>query len=215
MINFGAAWIWPVSICFLSGGLSSVGPVHLMMHRTFFHAAVWESGLSSAWLREAGVRHTNFHCFSKDMPSTCGRSGNKKVLSDSVLHPHKHSLSIQIALDERYIKAYFWLLLSEVVLNLLGGCKQWDMIQVSKSPSSYSLSSSLTLVGFRGKPFLEVMSSIPISRFWFLNVFLLFSNKTVPVSTLTLKICKLAEDTKGIMSQQLLFTLATLYKRWY
>lgn len=175
MINFRAAWIWSVSICFLSGGLSMVGPLHLMMHRTFFHAALWVSGPSSAWLREAGVRHTNSLCFSKDTPRTCGRSGNK-VLSDSVLHPHKHSLSIQIALDERYIKAYFWLLLLEVVLNLLGKCKQWDMIQVSKSPSSYFLSSSLILVEFTGKPFLEVMPSIPISRFWLLNTFLLFSN---------------------------------------
>lgn len=186
-----------------------------MMHRTFFHAAVWESVLSSAWLKEAWVRHTNSHCFSKDTPRTCGRNGNKKVLSGSVLHLHKHGLSIQIALDERYIKAYFRLQLSEIVLNLLGECKQWDMIQVSKSPSSYSLSSSLTLVGFTGKPFLEVMSSIPISRFWILNAFLLFSNKTLPVSTLTLKICKLAKDTKRIMNQQLLFTLATLYKCWY
>lgn len=73
-----------------------MGPVHLMMHRTFFHAAMWEKGLSSAWLGEAGVGYTNSHCFSKDMPRTCGRSGNK-VLSDSVLHLHKHSLSIQIA----------------------------------------------------------------------------------------------------------------------
>lgn len=186
-----------------------------MMHRTFFHAAVWESVLSSAWLREAWVRHTNSYCFSKDTPRTCGRNGNKKVLSGSVLHLHKHSLSIQIALDERYIKAYFQLQLSEIVLNLLGECKQWDMIQVSKSPSSYSLSFSLTLVGFTGKPFLEVMSSIPISRFWILNAFLLFSNKTLPVSTLTLKICKLAKDTKRIMNHQLLFTLATLYKCWY
>lgn len=96
-----------------------VGPVHLMMHRIFFHASVWESGLS-AWLREARVRRTNAHCFSKDTPRTCVRSGNKKVLSGSVLHSHKHSLSVQIALDERYIKAYFWLLLSEVLLNLLG-----------------------------------------------------------------------------------------------
>lgn len=166
-------------------------------------------------LREAGVRHTNSHCFSKDTPRTCCRSGNKKVLSDSVLHLHKHSLSIQIALDERYIKAYFWLLLSEVVLNLLGESKQWDMIQLSKSPSSYSISSSLTLVGFTWKSFLEVMSSIPISRFWFLNAFLLFSNKIVPVSTLTRKIYKLAKDTERIMNQQLLFTLATLYKSWY
>lgn len=165
-------------------------------------------------LREAGVRHTNSHCFSKDTPRTC-RSGNKKVLSDSVLHLHKHSLSIQIALDERYIKAYFWLLLSEVVLNLLGESKQWDMIQLSKSPSSYSISSSLTLVGFTWKSFLEVMSSIPISRFWFLNAFLLFSNKIVPVSTLTRKIYKLAKDTERIMNQQLVFTLATLYKSWY
>lgn len=101
-----------------------VGPVHLMMYRTFFHAAMCaESGPSPAWLREAGVRHTNSLCFSKDTPRTCGRSGNK-VLSDLVLHPHEHSLSIQIVLDERYIKEYFWLLLSEVVLNLLGEGKR-------------------------------------------------------------------------------------------
>lgn len=86
--------------------------------------ALWEGGLFSAWLREAQVRHTNSRCFSKDTWRACGRRGNKSPISGSVLQPHKHNLSIEIALDERYIKAYFWLLPSEVVLNLLGECKQ-------------------------------------------------------------------------------------------
>ncbi|XP_040453413.1 uncharacterized protein LOC121089833 isoform X1 [Falco naumanni] len=47
--------------------------------QSFPQPAVWESSLSSTWLREARVRHTNSRCFSKDTPRACGRRGTKAL----------------------------------------------------------------------------------------------------------------------------------------